>query len=57
MFMIVFWMNRNLSYTWLMIGVEIIVGTIVYTVLVILLKAPIVKQVKELISNRLSKKN
>ncbi|WP_308557606.1 flippase [uncultured Lactobacillus sp.] len=57
MFVVVFRMNRNLSETWLMMGLEIIVGAAVYGVLVILLKAPIVKQAKELIGSRLSKSN
>ena len=55
MFIPVFWMNRNLKDSWLMMGLEIIVGVIIYGVMVLLLKAPIVDQAKELINNRLKK--
>lgn len=55
MFAPVFWMNVHLKDTWLMMGMEIIVGTVIYGMLVILLRAPIVKQAKELISNKLFK--
>ena len=55
MFIPVFWMNQNLKDSWLMMGVEIIVGVIIYGVMVILLRAPIVGQAKELIKNRFGK--
>lgn len=55
MFMVVFWMNRNLRDTWLMMFVEILVGVLIYGILVIILRAPIVGQAKELISNKLNK--
>ena len=55
MFIPVFWMNQNLKDSWLMMGLEIIVGVIIYGVMVILLRAPIVGQAKELIANRLEK--
>ena len=55
MFIVVFWMNRNLRDTWLMMFVEILVGVLIYGVLVIVLRAPIVAQAKMLIKNRFSK--
>lgn len=55
MFIVVFWMNRNLRDTWLMMFVEILVGVLIYGVLVIVLRAPIVAQAKMLIRNRFSK--
>ena len=55
MFIPVFWMNQNLKDSWLMMGIEVIVGVIIYGVMVILLRAPIVGQAKELIKNRCGK--
>ena len=55
MFIPVFWMNQNLRDSWLMMGLEIIVGVIIYGVMVILLRASIIEQAKELIKNRLRK--
>ena len=55
MFIPIFWMNQNLKDSWLMMGIEVIGGVIIYGVMVILLKAPIVGQAKELIANRLEK--
>ena len=55
MFIPVFWMNQNLKDSWLMMGMEIVVGVIIYGVMVILLRAPIVVQAKELIENRFGK--
>ena len=53
MFILVFSMNRNLSNSWIMIGMEILIGICVYTGMVILLKAPVVNQAKDLIKDRL----
>lgn len=53
MFIPVFWMNRNLKDTWLMMGLEVLVGILVYIALVMLLRAPVVDQAKKLIGNRL----
>ena len=38
MFIPVFWMNQNLKDSWLMMGIEVIVGVIIYGVMVILLR-------------------
>lgn len=53
MFIPVFWMNRNLRDTWLMMGLEVLVGIVVYAALVMLLRAPVVNQAKKLIGDRL----
>lgn len=55
MFFPVFWMNRNLKDSWPMMGLEVIVGVIVYGVMVILLRAPIIKQIRKLLYYRLRK--
>ena len=55
MFVVVFWMNRNLRDTWLMMFIEILVGILVYGILVIILKAPIIEQVRKLKANRLKR--
>lgn len=55
MFLPVFWMNTHLKDSWLMMGIEVIVGVMIYTVMVIILRAPIVGQAKQLIEEKLSK--
>ena len=55
MFLPVFWMNTHLKDSWLMMGIEVIVGVMIYTVMVIILRAPIVGQAKQLIKEKLSK--
>ena len=40
-----------------MMGVEVIVGIIVYGLMVFILKAPIISQAKELIRNKIGIKN
>lgn len=55
MFVPVFWMNQHLKDSWPMMGLEVVVGVIIYGVMVILLKASIVDQTKELITNRFKK--
>lgn len=52
MFIVVFWMNRHLSESWLMLGIEVLVGIIVYGILVLLLRAPIIGQAKELVEGK-----
>lgn len=53
MFIVVFWMNRNLKDSWLMMGLEVIVGVVIYGILVLILKAPIVYEARDLIVNKL----
>lgn len=55
MFIVVFWMNRNLKDSWLMMGLEVIVGVIIYGILVLILKAPIVYEAKDLVVNKFKK--
>ena len=52
MFMIVFWMNRCLRDTWLMMFVEILVGALVYGVLLFILRAPIILQGRNMMKKR-----
>ena len=56
MFTVVFWMNRNLKDSWLMMGLEVIVGVVIYGILVLILKAPIVYEARDLIVNKLKNK-
>ncbi|UQB62625.1 polysaccharide biosynthesis C-terminal domain-containing protein (plasmid) [Lactiplantibacillus plantarum] len=49
MFLIVFEINRKTPRTWLFIGVEIISGTIIYLLLLLILRAEIVKRIKTII--------
>lgn len=55
MFGIVLWMNRNLKDSWLMLFVEVIVGIVIYTVLMLILKAPIIFEARDLIIKKLKK--
>ena len=55
MFLLVFWMNIHLKDSWLMMGLEVAVGVIIYTIMVIILRAPIVGQAKQLIKEKLGK--
>lgn len=55
MFIVVFWMNRNLKDSWLMMGLEVIVGVVIYGILVLTLKAPIVYEAKDLIVDKFKK--
>lgn len=52
MFVPVFWMNRHLADSWLMMGLEVLIGIFIYVIMVLLLRAPIVKEVKELFIKR-----
>lgn len=53
MFIVVFWMNRNLKDSWLMMDLEVIVGVVIYGILMLILKAPIVYEARDLIVNKL----
>ena len=55
MFLLVFWMNTHLKDSWLMMGLEVIVGVVIYGVMVIILRTPIVGQAKKLIREKLGK--
>ena len=55
MFLPVFWMNTHLKDSWLMMGLEVIVGVVIYGVMVMLLRAPIVDEGKKLVQEKLGK--
>ncbi len=48
-------MNTHLKDSWLMMGFEVIVGVVIYVVMVMLLRAPIVDEAKKLITNKFKK--
>lgn len=52
MFIPVFWMNQNLKDSLLMMGLEIIAGVIIYSLLIIILKAPILNQLRILLNKK-----
>lgn len=53
MFLGVYWMNRSLKDSWVMMAVEILTGIVIYTVLVGILKAPIIYEARDLIIQKL----
>ena len=55
MFIVVFWMNTHLKDTWIMLGGEVLIGVLIYTILIIILKAKIIDQLKELVGNKLKR--
>lgn len=55
MFVPVFWMNTHLKSSWLMMGIEIIVGIVIYGVIIFILKASIVKEGRDLFIKKLNK--
>lgn len=55
MFIPVFWMNTHLKDSWLMMGLEVLVGIVIYAVMVFILRAPIIDQAKKLILDRLGR--
>ncbi len=52
MFGVVFSMNLYLKSTWIMLGISIIVGVVIYGALLILFRAKILKSVKEIVKNK-----
>ena len=55
MFIPVFWMNQYLKDSWPMMGLEVIVGVIIYGVMVLILRAPLVDQLRDLVGNKLKR--
>ena len=55
MFLPVFWMNTHLKDSWLMMGLEVIIGIVIYAIMILLLKAPIVDEAKKLVREKLGK--
>lgn len=52
MFSIVFFMNRCLKSSWLMMILEIFVGAGIYLFLICIMKAPIIKQINNIVKNK-----
>jgi O-antigen/teichoic acid export membrane protein len=52
MFLIVFKIDGILGNSWTMLGIEIFAGIIIYLIMLLVLKADILKEAKELIKNR-----
>ena len=52
MFIVVFKIDSILNNSWTMLGVEVFVGIIIYIIMLLILKADILKEAKELIKNR-----
>lgn len=55
MFISVFWMNTHLRSSWLMMGVEVLVGIVIYVGLLFILRAKILDEAKGLIRDKLKK--
>lgn len=55
MFLPVFWMNTHLKDSWLMMGLEVVIGVVIYTAMILMLRAPIVDEAKKLVQEKLGK--
>lgn len=55
MFLPILWMNTHLKDSWLMMGLEVIVGIVIYVAMMIVLKASIVNEAKKLILEKIGK--
>ncbi|MDY4501789.1 MAG: flippase [Lactobacillus johnsonii] len=55
MFIPVFWMNTHLKGSWLMMGLEVLVGIVIYAGVLFILQAKIFQDAKELIGDRFKK--
>lgn len=53
MFLIVFWMNMHLTDSWLMMGLEVIVGIVIYAIMMLVLRASIVDEVKKILNEKI----
>ena len=53
MFIPIFWMNTHLNKSWLMMGIEVIVGAIIYGIMILILRASIIKEAKVLLKRKL----
>lgn len=56
MFIPIFWMNTHLKDSWLMMGIEILIGIIIYSLMVFILRAEIVNEAHILIDKKINKK-
>ncbi|MBT8836863.1 hypothetical protein BTH73_04825 [Lactobacillus delbrueckii subsp. bulgaricus] len=48
MFVPVFWLNTHMKASWLWILIEILIGIIIYVVMLLLLKPPMIYQAKSI---------
>ena len=50
------WMNQTMKDSWLMMGLEIFVGILIYIILIWMLRAPIIEQATDLTKKKLFNK-
>ena len=55
MFIPVFWMNTHLKDSWLMLGIEVATGVVIYGILIVILRASIVSEARNLFIKKLRK--
>ena len=55
MFIPVFWMNLHLPQSWLMLGIEVIIGILIYGVAIWILKASILNEGRQVIKEKIHK--
>ena len=55
MFVPVFWLNTHMKASWLWMLVEVVAGIVIYVGMVLLLRAPVLDQLKELLAARRKK--
>ncbi|MFM9596826.1 polysaccharide biosynthesis C-terminal domain-containing protein, partial [Streptomyces scabiei] len=55
MFVPVFWLNTHMKASWLWMLVEVAAGIVIYVGMVLLLRAPVLDQLKELLAARRKK--
>ena len=53
MFVPVFWMNTHLSNSWIMMGIEIVIGIFVYGIMILIFRASIIREARELLKGKL----
>lgn len=49
MFIPVYWLNVHMGRSWVWLFIEILIGAVIYTAMVFLLRAPVVDQLRELL--------
>ena len=53
MFIPVFWMNLHLPQSWLMLGIEVLIGILIYGVAIWILRASILDEARGLIKEKI----
>lgn len=56
MYLIVFYINKKFPETWLMLGIEILLGVFIYALLIFILKASIINDAKKIFTNKFQSK-